>query len=215
MTVETVNEELEAAIAAAELTTEQAARARELVEEGAKLETAVALAAGETTAQGNGEETEAPPAPANGEPTREQLTKLQAELTRHEKTVEKIMGPLVAGFVACDTCGGVGMVPPDLGPPPHRYFKACDVCNGWARVATGSKEPNNAFRPCPNCRGRGYLELIGPDGAPVATDQLPGAAAAAPPPSVEPAPAEASSELPAAEPTFGTPSWMGDPNLGA
>lgn len=130
-----------------------------------------------------------------GEPSKEQVQQLEHEIADHLTSVRSIMGGHVEGFGPCDTCGGMGLVPPT--PPPVHYanFKECDTCNGYGAVLTGARNPENANVNCPRCAGRGYLErTIAPPTPP------------APPVEGGAPPAEAPDE-------WGVPSWMGDPAI--
>lgn len=213
MTQTAVNEELEAAIAEAELTDDEAAQARELVGQGGQVAAVIPFIVSERDG-GVGEPdapVEQPPAGA-AEPSAKQLKALENELVRHEKRVHEVMGEFAAGMVTCATCGGIGLAEPGEPEPElqgHEWFIECEKCAGIGLVLTGSKRPGNSTVDCPGCRGRGYLEALR-DGQPLASGQSLAA----------PAPAElATGETPAIaapqEPalTFGVPPWMGDPNL--
>ncbi len=152
----------------------------------------------------------APEPPADpGEPDRATLRSFEAELERHEREVREIMGPWMPGYVICPECSGVGLAPPQPEVRDSPLFRACPDCNGYGKVKTGALNPEHAHRDCPTCKGRGYQEKIAADGTPLAG--IPGVPDATAP------------ELPPATPpagngdegaTFGTPSWLGDPNLG-
>jgi hypothetical protein len=206
--------ELEAAIAEAELTDEEAELAKGAVAEGLSIADAIAAVLIER------EPAPAPPAEQPGElgePSDKQLRALDAEQARHEKRVHEIMGGHVAGFVTCEACAGVGLVPPEPPGPElkeHEWFQTCETCNGYGKVKTGSLSAEHALRNCPGCGGRGYLEAIDASGAALAGDgnaaQAPPPLELAAPPAVEPAPGNGG----APELRFGRPSWMGDPTLG-
>jgi hypothetical protein len=152
------------------------------------------------------------------EPTREQLRELDVENERHEQAVHEIMGEFVAGFGACEACAGSGMVPPGPEPQAHPWYKACATCEGFGQVLTGSlREPNNAV-DCPQCAGRGYLEAVDSAGTPLAElakqrggNTAPIVAPVADLPAVDGASPPAAELEPAG---FGTPAWMGNPNIG-
>lgn len=207
--------ELDAAIAELELDETDAGRLRELVQEGSQLPDAIEALLEEKHAAAP------PPAPADqaeeptGEPSEKQLRALDRETTRHEAKVREIMGAHVAGFDACDHCGGVGLVPPGPRPQTHENYKACDTCNGFGRVLTGSQRPGNEDVDCPSCRGRGYLERLTESGQPV-VPATPSAAAIAPAPvapvALEQADLNGGKQ---GDEVWGVPAWMGDPNLGS
>lgn len=213
MTQTAVNDELEAAIADAELTDEEAAQARELHGQGGDLAAIIPFIVSEREPIEPDDDApvEQPKAGAS-EPSKKQLDALEKELVRHEKRVHEVMGEFASGMVTCATCGGIGLAEPGEPEPelqPHEWFIECEKCAGIGLVLTGSKRPGNSTVDCPGCRGRGYLEAIR-DGQPLASG----------PSLAAPAPAElATGETPAiAAPaesplTFGVPPWMGDPNL--
>lgn len=215
MSTVTNDEELGQAMTAAELTLEE----RELVAQ--TLEDSD-LAADEAIAAVLALR-DAEPAPAvaeqlGDEPSEAQWKTLGKENERHERRVREIMGGFVDGFETCEPCQGAGLVPP--GPPEpepqtHEYFRTCETCSGFGQVLTGSRAVGHTARNCPNCGGRGYEEKLDAEGRPLATSGAGGAppTVSAPPPAstLEPAPAL---EGGAGE-RFGTPAWMGDPNLGA
>jgi hypothetical protein len=206
--------ELEAALAehelADELTEADVEAIKEAVAGGAELEDAIATVYANRLP-------EADPSPATeelGEPTTQQLGKLEREQARHEARVREIMGGHVAGFEPCDHCGGVGLVPPGPRPQTHEWFKACETCNGFGEVLTGSQREGQQSRDCPTCKGRGYLEALTDDGTPLAsssTGPQPIPTPTLEPVALEPATNGAAAPRPA---RFGTPAWMGDPSIG-
>lgn len=214
MSAATETAELEALAAENELDDDEAAALREYAGEGATaLEALARVLAEREEEQAARADQEQPPA-VLGEPTTEQLRRLDKELQRHEKRVHEIMGPFVAGFDACDKCGGVGLVAPGPQPQPHEWFIACDTCSGFGLVLTGSLREGQTARDCPTCRGRGYLEKLREDGQPYAA----GAGTDTPPPPQPPPIAleqpPPSSNGASSGPSYGVPSWMGDPALG-
>lgn len=214
MSSETQQEELEASIAAAELTDEEADEVRGLVADGGIPTSAIE----HVLEQREPEVLEVPPASAqeqeNGEPDPKRLRALERAIGDHLDRVREVMGPFVAGFDPCGVCGGVGLMPPEPEVRENPNFRACPTCNGYGVVKTGARNEAHFTRACPDCAGRGYQERLDPSGAPIVA--APGAApATAPAPT--PAPLEPSGDGNGAEPDaprFGTPSWMGDPNLG-
>lgn len=214
MSTITATAELEAAIAEAELTDEEAERAKAIAAEGLAPDEAVAAVVAEREPAEPPTPTPTPPEPESGEPTDKQLASLDREQERHEKRVREIMGGFVAGFEPCDKCSGVGLTSPGPTAQTNENFKACDTCEGFGLVLTGSLRPGQESRDCPTCLGRGYLERLTEQGASVAPQ--PGTVAAplavVPSPPLEPAPAENGATQPAER--FGVPTWMGDPSLG-
>lgn len=215
MTTDTQNEELEAAIAEAELTDEEAAIARDLVNQGGQIAAVVPFILAERdNGDGDGDDAIEQPPAGSPEPSAKQLKALENELVRHEKRVHEVMGEFAAGMVTCDKCNGIGLTEPGEPEPelqPHEWFKACPTCAGVGVVKTGSVRPGNATVDCPACRGRGYLEAL-KDGQPLASAPSLAAPAPAPADATTP-PAGAPAET--GELEFGVPAWMGNPNLGA
>jgi hypothetical protein len=214
MSTQIDDRQLEELAAEHELTEEETATIRELLEEGAVMEGAIAG----VLANREAAETPQPVAADQGEePSDAQWKQLGNETARHEKRVREIMGGFVDGFETCEPCQGVGLVPPgepDPEPKTNELFRTCETCIGFGQVLTGSKAPGHVFRACPNCAGRGYEEQLAPDGRPIAG----GGTGAAPPATLPAAPVSELEQAQALEsggaPTFGTPAWMGDPTLG-
>jgi hypothetical protein len=152
--------------------------------------------------------------PATGEPSKAQLRELDVEQERHEQAVHEIMGAYVEGFVGCDQCNGVGLVPPIPQPRTHPYFRRCQTCNGYGEVLTGALEGVNRSRACPACLGRGYLEAIGEGGAPLAGQPATATMPAIPPAAATTDGGAAGADGEGGEVTFGVPSWMGNPDIG-
>lgn len=97
------------------------------------------------------EAADAPPdEPEARMPSAAELKRFEAECTRHEKALEKIVGDEWQHFMACEACGGVGFAPKpaelqlDLVKAPGVI--ECTSCEG----AGG--------RPCVTCDGKGGLE---------------------------------------------------------
>jgi hypothetical protein len=206
--------ELEAAAAEHELAPEEAERLAELAKEGAPLAEALEQVLADR------EPEQPPPAvgpPEAEEPTEKQWAAVARENERHERKVHEIMGAFVDGFEACGTCSGAGIVPPGPPPPtpkPHENFRVCETCEGFGLVLTGSIAPGHETRACPSCAGRGYEELLEADGRPVSISgpDAPPSIVTPPPPSHELPPGAQLEE--AGGRRFGTPAWMGDPNIG-
>lgn len=215
MSTTDVAAELEAAIAEGELTEPEAEQVRELVGEGGQIVAAIAHVIGQREPEDDDEPEQPAAGEELGEPSQEQLRKLEREQERHEKRVREVMGAHVAGFEPCEHCGGVGLLPPGPKPQTHENYKPCETCNGFGRVLTGSQRPGNEDVDCPSCRGRGYLERLDANGQPIVA-QVPSAAAIAPAPvapvALEPAELNGAKQ---GEGTWGVPAWMGDPNLGS
>jgi hypothetical protein len=206
--------ELEAAIAEADLTPEEAQMVKQLVErEELAIDEAV-QAAIQTREQEPAPDLGPADLEPAGEPTEKQLGNLERENDRHLDRVRTIMGSFVHGFEPCNECSGLGLTPPGPKPQSHEFFAACEVCKGFGQVRTGSLRPGNEARDCPECKGRGYLEAISESGVALADNP---AAPAASEPFVPFAGGIQPQQTPPAEPSrprMGTPSWMGDPTLG-
>lgn len=205
---------VEAAIVEAELTDEEAALVKKVIaEHGFSPDEAIQAAL--VNREAAAIEAAAPAdAPGDGEPSPKQWQTLDRENQRHERRVHEIMGGAVAGFGVCETCAGVGLVPPGPSPQTHAYFKSCETCLGFGQVLTGSLREGQNVRDCPECRGRGYLEAINEAGAPLAESAVAQSAAPLAPPAAQPAEGPAPVGGNGAGLTFGAPAWMGDPTLG-
>jgi hypothetical protein len=207
-------EELETAIAAAELEEEEAAYVRRVVGEGGNVASAVAWVIDHREEPEPEPVDDVPAEEPAGEPTPRQLRSFEAELIRHDKRVREIMGAHVAGFEACETCGGAGIMPPGPRPHTHEWFHVCQTCGGFGELVTGSLRPGHTSRECHDCKGRGYLEALTEQGLALAGD-APNAgnpAAFAPMPAVGAEGGNGSE--PARVASYGTPSWMGDTSIG-
>lgn len=206
--------ELEATIAEHELADDEAERLRELVNAGGPIEEAVRMIVADREPEPEPEPSPEPTAPPTGEPTDKQFRELAKETDRHATAVRRIMGTFAEGMTECEKCSGLGLAPAGPEPQTHEWFKECATCAGFGLVLTGSSRPGNESRDCPACRGRGYLEALNEQGAPLAVE---GANAAAPVPAIAVPPVSPPAELTqtaGAQPRFGVPSWMGDPGLG-
>lgn len=214
MSTTELSEELERTIAEHDLTEEHAIRVRELVDTGVPVLDAIRQAGEEQQAPEPPAEPSADPAAGLDEPTPKMLKTLQRETERYHAKVRAIMGGFVEGFVDCSTCGGIGLEPDAPKAKTHPFFAECETCNGYGQVLTGSRDENNLGRDCPDCLGRGYLELL-LDNTPAVElvkqwrDQRAVTPAPQPPVVLEPSP-----EPPAADARMGTPAWMGDTRLG-
>lgn len=206
--------ELESAIAEAELNEQEAEQVRELVGEGGQIAAAIVFVIGERETEDDDEPEQPAAGEELGEPTQAQLRRLEREQERHEKRVHEVMGAHVAGFEACEHCGGVGLLPPGPKPQSHSNYKACETCRGFGRVLTGSQRPGNEDVDCPTCRGRGYLEKLDQQGQPLVPDQPTAAAIAPVPVAVVALEAGDLNGGSGNSEQWGVPAWMGDPNLG-
>lgn len=146
---------------------------------------------GEDSPEPEPEPAEPPPAPESAEQTARLLTR---EDRRHEKALAKVLG-VEPPLEPCTNCSSLGYFPPGTSAPVgNAKYIACPTCNAIGQVLTGSRNPQHAMAPCPECGGRGFLERIEQPASPPA----PGMTAAVPNGS---------------EPQYGRPTWMGDPNL--
>lgn len=206
--------QLEAAIAENDLNEAEAETLRLLVtESGTPLEDAVRELLESRDGTGQTLTLAAAEGPL-GEPTEKQLRDLERAVQRHLERVRTIMGGHVAGFEECDKCGGYGLTPPGPQPQTHEWFVACPTCEGFGQVLTGSLREGQQSRDCPQCKGRGYLEALGANGAPLADGGTPAGAAPPAAPQLEPPAAPPADGANGAGLQYGTPSWMGDASIG-
>lgn len=132
------------------------------------------------------EEPAAPPAP----PAPPDSEAIGRELERHLGAMGRLLGAEAAGYNVCAKCMGWG-ISDEPEPPFDPDTAPCPRCESHGRTRTGSSDPQHAYRLCVRCGGRGYLER--------------------PPEATTPVAAYAAQE--AETNGFGTPAWMGDPNL--
>jgi hypothetical protein len=110
------------------------------------------------------DEQEAPPEahPAEGleEPTDAMIVELQAACNDHHDHVRAIMGPFVEGFVACETCNGIGIAYPQP-QTPQLETKAgtqeCPICKGAGELGLPTKRQGFDREQCDNCNGKGWV----------------------------------------------------------
>lgn len=88
--------------------------------------------------------------------------KLEAELRRHAREMENVLGEGWADMKACDECGGAGFVPSDYEPLPpvvaDPFAVACPDCNGYGLRSTPSLREGNQTIPCDACGGAGWRD---------------------------------------------------------
>jgi DnaJ-class molecular chaperone len=93
-------------------------------------------------------------------PTAGELKRFEAENTRHEKALAKIVGADWEGFAACEECGGVGFRPRELMAAPELVAMPdaieCPGCKGYGRLLTPSRVPGQEFQVCVECAGNGW-----------------------------------------------------------
>lgn len=149
-----------------------------------------------------------------GEPSGDRIAQLQEALDAHHRDVAAIMGPFVEGWQTCPHCDGIGLGEPEPEVKENENFRECPVCNGYAKVKTGSRDPQFALAPCPGCGGRGFQQRTDRQDPNVAQPVVP------PPVSPLPAPAAVDGAVngngdQGADEAWGTPAWMGDPTIGS
>lgn len=110
---------------------------------------------------GDEPEPEPAPDPAEGleEPTDQMIAELQASCADHHDHVRQIMGGFVEGWVACETCNGIGIAYPTPSGPklePAPGLQLCTVCKGAGELGTPSTRDNYGVIQCVNCAGKGY-----------------------------------------------------------
>jgi hypothetical protein len=109
------------------------------------------------------EEAEAPaPAPPSSEAV---LKKADAENRRYHKKLDAILGA-DSGHRECPACQGLGITwnaheaAPDL--KQAEDAEPCPTCNAYGVTITGSREPQQATKPCADCGGRGWRNVVKP-----------------------------------------------------
>jgi hypothetical protein len=173
----------EAAVAAASLTDEETAFAKERAEEGSTVEDAIAMTVAMRDTQPEHEHKPEPEPPAEPGLTQAEGEKITDAAT---KAAEKYLAlqvkrlePLGLGLVPCPLCvwPGVTMVRHAnevtsdvkeavltlIGETAAPEFKAsaqyriCDECDGQGEVLTGAKKAISRTAPCGPCGGKGFL----------------------------------------------------------
>lgn len=114
-----------------------------------------------------GDEPEPEPAtdPAEGleEPTDQMIAELQAACADHHDHVRVIMGGFVEGWLACETCNGIGIAYPTPSGPklePAPGLALCSVCKGPGELETPSTRQGYDVIQCVNCSGKGYVGTL-------------------------------------------------------
>jgi hypothetical protein len=122
------------------------------------------------------EQAEAPaPAPPSSEAV---LKKADAENRRYHKKLDTILGP-ESGHRECPACQGLGITwaQAEDEPPLMKAEDAepCPTCNAYGVTITGSREPQQATKPCADCGGRGWRNVVKPVPVPtpIVTPQAP------------------------------------------
>lgn len=142
--------------------------------------------------------------PAEGleEPSSEMLAALAALRDEYLDSVRATMGGFVEGFVGCETCNALGLVPPGVNKPRLEMkpgTRECELCKGAGELGLPTKREGFEKEQCTKCNGKGWLgpgnetaEAIAeaavasfPSAAPVNPDAPP-----APPASTDPRVAE-------------------------
>lgn len=182
--------ELEAAIAEAELTDDEAGMASELVGEGSPIADAIALVLADREG-GDGRRTEKPPIPEAAPAFVVDDKKVEKEIERHLNRMAELLGPSAEQYEPCEECGAAGIRIPGPQMKANDKYRMCPTCDGYGQVLTGSKAASHVTANCPTCMGRGFQERV-------AEGQTPAA------PIVQPVESGDG---------FGTPTWMGDPEV--
>jgi hypothetical protein len=111
------------------------------------------------------------------------LAAMEKENVRHAARVQQIMGAdfdLVHVCPGCvDFAAGFTLTPPETEPPilHGADYEACDRCNGYGLVLTGSRADHGRTQTCLNCNGQGYVTR---PAAPAVLPPMPNAVSASP-----------------------------------
>jgi hypothetical protein len=114
---------------------------------------------------------------------------LERELGWHAKAIAKALGDGFSDMEPCSACGTMGFTPVDLDPDPEvlhdEALTACNGCNGYGEVITGSRNPQHFTTTCTKCQGSGYRPV-----ADIELEQHAGQISTAPPslPQIPPQP---------------------------
>lgn len=125
----------------------------------------------------------------------EAVKRLDAEMTRHERALQRIFGTSEP-LQPVELAGALGyMLPNAVSFRRDEHFQRCQVCNGMGQVLTDSFHPGDELADCRRCGNRGYLERL-PDEL-----QNGGAGTSSPPATLD------------VQAGFGVPAWQGDPSI--
>jgi hypothetical protein len=111
------------------------------------------------------------------------LAAMEKENVRHAARVQQIMGAdfdLVHVCPGCvDFAAGFTLTPPETAPPIKHgeAYEACDRCNGYGIVLTGSLAEHGRTQTCLNCNGQGFVTK---PAEPVTLPPMPDARSASP-----------------------------------
>jgi hypothetical protein len=93
------------------------------------------------------------------------LKRAEKENRRYHKAIDKIFGEN-SGHRECPACQGLGITwnaheaAPDL--KQAEDAEPCPTCNAYGVTITGSREPQQATKPCADCGGRGWRNVVKP-----------------------------------------------------
>ena len=97
---------------------------------------------------------------------RELLEKAAKEQGRYQRAIERILGP-DENRHECPTCEGLGFVWGNVGQGDElpEFVQAedarpCPKCNALGQTLTGSRQPGHELKPCGECGGRGWLNVV-------------------------------------------------------
>jgi hypothetical protein len=111
-------------------------------------------------------ETEREEAPAPAPPDSEATIKAaEKENRRYRRAIDKIFGEN-SGHRDCPACQGLGITwAQDVDAPELKQAddaEPCPDCNAYGLTITGSKNPDQATKPCNGCGGRGWRNVVAP-----------------------------------------------------
>lgn len=107
------------------------------------------------------EEAAEPPATvAQREGSADVAKKLERAVSDQKKRLARILDTDLEGC-ECPTCDGLGYTPGGMGEAPQFVHPdnlvACEACNGYGQLVTGSKNPAHELAICTTCTGFGYV----------------------------------------------------------
>jgi hypothetical protein len=106
------------------------------------------------------EEAETPASVAQRDGSADVAKKLERAVADQKRRLGKILDTDLDGC-ECPTCDGMGYTPGGLGAEPDFVHPdnlvACDACNGYGQIVTGSKHPSHHLAICTTCTGFGYI----------------------------------------------------------
>lgn len=116
---------------------------------------------------------QSPEAAAAADGSNEIMLKADKENQRYHRAIDRILGP-DENRHECAACDGLGIVWGEQGAGANELpelavakdARPCEDCHAMGVVLTGSHHPGQETKPCADCGGRGWLNVVVPVPAP-------------------------------------------------